>query len=590
MRKFALMEGESGAARQLAGLLRSGAGELAAHRVARLVAEACAGAEAADAARVCGALRDSVFGLCEDGTLTLRDARLLCREIDAAQAAALDGLASPQRALDALERALSDTSARGLPDLALQGSPSADSAALLIDESGGLVVRAAAGLEMPPEVAAPGRVAARALSQRTQVEASDAEGARAVLALPLQSGEEVLGVLRISSRTAWQFTPEEVRFLQAIAFRAATLLAGDDPQTRLRHTLRTFQSLIDASPLPIVSNDRNGLVQIWNRAAEEMFGWHRDEVVGKPNPLVPIELADEWLAIREHVHAGGIIRSREVRRARKDGTLLDLALSIAPLRDPVGAVSGAIAILVDITDHKKREEEAVRTARFREHFVGIVSHDLRNPLTAILTSAQLLLRYGELPERQARVVARISSSADRMARMIDDLLDFTRTRLGGEFPIHRRRVDLRQICEQTIEELEFAYTRQVKLEAQGDLWGDWDPDRMAQVISNLVGNALQHSEGDVTVTLRGESDVVLLETKNDGPSIPRELLPYVFEPGRRGDARAGGLGLGLFIVQQIVLAHGGGIEVQSIEGDGTIFTAALPRKARHKAYNPPGAG
>jgi len=97
----------------------------------------------------------------------------------------------------------------------------------------------------------------------------------------------------------------------------------------------------------------------------------------------------------------------------------------------------------------------------------------------------------------------------------------------------------------------------VKLDAQGDLWGDWDPDRMAQVISNLVGNALQHSDGDVTVMLHGETDFVVLETNNGGPPIPRDVLAHIFEPGRRGDARAGGLGLGLFIVQQIVLGARG---------------------------------
>jgi len=582
MRKFAAMGGEAGSARQLAGLLRGGGGELAAQRVARLVAEACAGAEPAEASRLCGSLRDSVLGLCDDGALTLAEARLLCREIDAAQSATLECFSSSSRAMDALERALSETSARGLPDLALQGALSADSAALLIDESGTLAVRAAAGLPAPPGVAGAESVAGRALARKTQVEESDVEGARAVLAVPLQSGEDVVGVLRVSSRTAWHFNPDEVRFLRAIALRAASLLTGDDPQTRLHQTLLTFQSLIEASPLPIISIDRDGLIEIWNHAAEELFGWRRDEMVGTHSPLVPQDLGDEWNAIRDEVFAGGVIRSREVRRVGKDGTMLDLALSIAPLRDPAGAVSGAIAILADITDRKRGEEDGARRALFREHLLGIVSHDLRNPLTAIVTSAQLLLRYGELPERQARVVARISSSADRMARMIDDLLDFARTRLGGEFPIHPRRVDLRQICEQTVDELEFAYTRQVKLDAQGDLWGDWDPDRMAQVISNLVGNALQHSDGDVAVTLHGETDVVVLETKNGGPPIPRDVLAHIFEPGRRGDARAGGLGLGLFIVQQIVLAHGGSIEVRS-NGHGTTFTAALPRKGRQTA-------
>jgi PAS domain S-box-containing protein len=389
-------------------------------------------------------------------------------------------------------------------------------------------------------------------------------------------------VLRVTSRTAWQFGAEQKRFLEALAVRAGMLLTGEDPETRLQNTFRTFESLIEASPLPIIAIDRAGLVQIWNRAAEELFGWTRAEVVGHPLPAAPADLADGALAIHEEVQAGNVIRNREVRKARKDGALMDLALSAAPLRDASGTVSGSIAIMVDITDRKHREEEAERTARFREHFVGIVSHDLRNPLTAIVTSAELLLRYGELPERQARVVARIGSSADRMARMIGDLLDFARSKLGGEFPIHARRIDLRQICEQTVEELEFAYTRQVKLDAQGDLWGDWDPDRIAQVISNLVGNALQHSDGEVTVTLRGENDFVVLETRNGGPSIPSEVLPHVFEPGRRGDARSGGLGLGLFIVQQIVLAHGGSIEVTSSEGAGTTFTLALPRKGRQK--------
>ena len=576
------MAGEAGAARQLAGLLRGGGRDRVAQRVARVVAEACAGVEPAEASRLCSTLRESILELCEKGALTVPEARTLCQEVDAAEAATLETLTTPHRALDALERALSDTSARALPQLAVEGTLAADSAALLIAERDALMVRATAGLELPTEAAGAHSVSARAVDERAIVEVADSEGARAVYAVPLRLGEEVLGALRVSSQTAWKFNEDEKRFLRAIATRAAALLTGEGPQARLEHTLRTFESLIEASPLPIVSIDRDGRVQIWNRAAEELFGWPRIEVLGRPLPLVPPDLREESAAIQEETLAGQVIRNREVRRRRKDGTEIDLALSVAPLRDPGGAVSGSIAILVDISDRKQRETQAARTARFREHFVGIVSHDLRNPLTAIVTSAHLLLRYGELPERQARVVARIASSADRMARMIDDLLDFARSKLGGEFPIHRRRIDLRQICEQTVEELEFAFTRQVKLEANGDLWGDWDPDRIAQVISNLVGNAVQHSDGDVKVTLRGEADVVVLETHNGGPPIPHEVLSHIFEPGRRGDARSGGLGLGLFIAQQIVLAHGGSIEVTSNDGDGTKFTVALPRKGRHK--------
>src|SRR2546428_12696686 len=165
MRMFASMGGEAGAARQLAGLLRGGGGELAAQRVARLVAEACAGVEPAESARQCAALRDSVLQLCEDGTLTPTEARLLCREIDGAQAAMLDALSSPQRVLDALERALSDTPPRDLPDLAVQGALSADSAALLIGENGKPVIPAAAGLGIPPDAADPRRGAGPARAE-----------------------------------------------------------------------------------------------------------------------------------------------------------------------------------------------------------------------------------------------------------------------------------------------------------------------------------------------------------------------------------------------------------------------------------------
>jgi len=577
--------GATGEARRLAGLLRAANGgqrERIARRVVRLVAEACDGEDAAGAARACAALRDSVLDLCQGGVLSLGDARLICNEIDVAAAAALERSAGARRALEAVHRSLVTTSAAELPQLALEGAPSLDSAVLLLAESGRLSARGAAGTTLQDDVAAPGSVAARAAHEKAVVEASAVEDSRVVLALPLLSGSDVLGVMRFASRRAAHFGADEKRFLGAVATRAATLLAGTEAETRLRHTLRTVQSLIDASPLPILSVDRSRRVQLWNTAAEELFGWTHDEVMGRPSPLVSDDAAGEAAEILAAVEAGGIVRNREIRRPRKDGSPLDLALSAAPLRDAAGEVTGSIAILADITDSRRRELDAQRTARFREQFVGIVGHDLRNPLTAIVTSAQLLVRYGEMSERQARVLNRISASADRMARMIDDLLDFARSRLGGGFPIQRKRVDLRQLCEQTVEELEFAWTRAIPVDSDGDLWGNWDPDRMAQVISNLVGNALQHSKGEVRVVLRAEADVVTLQTWNGGTPIPGEVLPHLFEPGRR-DSRSSGLGLGLYIVQQIVLAHGGSLEVRSLEEEGTTFTVTLPRRARHIA-------
>ncbi|MGZ6124852.1 MAG: PAS domain S-box protein, partial [Myxococcales bacterium] len=386
------MGGEAGAARQLAGLLREGGGGLAAQRVARLVADVCAGADSIEAVRLCAGLRDSLLELLESGALNPAEARVLFREIDAALAAALDALRSSGHALEALERALSESSVRNLPQLVLEGSGAADSAAILIAEGGALVVRASAGLDLPAEAGGPESVARRCLALREAVEDSGCENARGVLALPLEANGEVAAVLRASSRTAWRFGDDERAFLRAIGRRAASLLAGGTARGPLRQALRTFESLVEASPLPIVAIDRDAQVQIWNRAAEELFGWGRDEVMGKPLLLVPAELREEARSIEEEVRAGKIVRNREVRWACRDGARLDLALFVAPLRDSAGAFSGAISILADISDRKRREEEAVLTARFREHLLGIVSHDLRNPLTAIVTSAQLLLR------------------------------------------------------------------------------------------------------------------------------------------------------------------------------------------------------
>jgi len=356
-----------------------------------------------------------------------------------------------------------------------------------------------------------------------------------------------------------------------------------------RNLAQGFEQLIEAAPLPIVSFDRDGKVRIWNRAAEEITGFSRAEVIGKTDPTRPDQRSEEeGLALHAKARSTGSIVTAEVHRKRKDGSPFDLLVSIAPLRDPLGAISGTISIAADITERKRNLEEAQRTARFREQFVGIVGHDLRNPLSAIVTAAQLLLRHGSLSERHSRAISRILSSGDRMARMIDDLLDFTRSRLGGGFPIARRRVDLAELTAQVIEELELAYPeRSVELHRDGDAWGSWDPDRLAQVVSNLIGNALQHSPENavVRVDLRDKGDRVELETCNEGPPIPHEVLPHIFEPGRRGPSGRGraasnGLGLGLYIVQQIVLAHDGSISVRSSQDDGTRFCVVLPRRAR----------
>ncbi|WP_375770417.1 ATP-binding protein [Archangium gephyra] len=235
----------------------------------------------------------------------------------------------------------------------------------------------------------------------------------------------------------------------------------------------------------------------------------------------------------------------------------------------------------------KREEAARQTALFREQFLGILGHDLRNPLQAISGNAALLLRYGGLSEPQRKALNRISISSDRMARMISDILDFTRTRLGGGYTLQRTWMNVHEVLKQVVEELEVAHPRKrFELDVSGTGWGEWDADRIAQAASNLVGNAVQYSPEDspVRVVARDEGDGVRVEVHNLGTPIPAERLTHIFDPfvrgrdgSRSGSGSRSGLGLGLYITHEIVKAHGGSLQVRSNEAEGTCFWLKLPR-------------
>ena len=237
----------------------------------------------------------------------------------------------------------------------------------------------------------------------------------------------------------------------------------------------------------------------------------------------------------------------------------------------------------DITDRKRQQTEVSTRAVFAEQLIGIVSHDLRNPLNAILLSVTAMLRREEVSERQAKALARISSAAERSVRLIHDLLDFTRARLGGGISLTRRPADLHRLTQHTVEEVRLVHPeRQIELVHDGPATGEWDEDRLAQVVTNLVNNALAYSppESRVRVETRGEEGAVVLRVHNWGEPIPPALLPRLFEPMTRGGetgSAARSIGLGLYIVTSIVRAHGGTVEVHSTASEGTTFTVRLPR-------------
>ena len=227
-----------------------------------------------------------------------------------------------------------------------------------------------------------------------------------------------------------------------------------------------------------------------------------------------------------------------------------------PLTHQDGTRAGAMIVTRDETERMRLEAELRRRGEERERVMGVLGHDLRNPLSAIAMAALRLVRHGLSPLQQ-ELVTLVQGSVARMQRMISDLLDFSRVRAGGELPVARQpNVALRAICADVVAELKLAHPdRQIVAQFAGDGLGAFDPDRLAQVISNLIGNAVEHGgcASPIDVRLAETADAVELSVHNSGPPIDATARARLFEPFRRGEtASEGGVGLGLFIVEHVV--------------------------------------
>lgn len=212
-------------------------------------------------------------------------------------------------------------------------------------------------------------------------------------------------------------------------------------------------------------------------------------------------------------------------------------------------------------------------ARERALLMSMLSHDLRGPLASILGGLHQLRRR-RLGDSDYMLVERLHACARRMSRIVDLLLDFE---YGRNIPLLRRQFDLGELCAEVVDELEAGQGIKVSLNQLGDTTGEWDRDRLARVISNLVGNALVHGDlNSAALTVDGRGNDVVIACHNTGPPINSELFSRLFDPFARG-ARSAGLGLGLYIVARAVQEHGGRISVSSTFDDGTTFTVRLPR-------------
>jgi signal transduction histidine kinase len=248
----------------------------------------------------------------------------------------------------------------------------------------------------------------------------------------------------------------------------------------------------------------------------------------------------------------------------------------------VAAQLGAYLTTVRLVEEQlEAARELSEAHRFQQQLVAIVSHDLRNPLAVITMSTQHLLRSCDA--KAIDKLERVLANARRADGIIRDLLDGTQARLGGGIPIVRESMDLERVLREAVADARAAHPdRVVRFDSAGPLSGAGDAGRLAQVASNLLGNALRYSppDGEVRVELRPGPDGAEIVVQNGGPPIPADLLPHIFDPFRRGPVRTrtaeAGLGLGLHIVREIVRGHEGRIEARSAADSGTTFSVSLP--------------
>lgn len=370
-----------------------------------------------------------------------------------------------------------------------------------------------------------------------------------------------------------------ILFLEDFTQRAAA-------EGALRRDRDLLHAIIESTTDAVFAKDLQGRYVLINPAAARAFGRPTSEVLGRTDEeLLGLHAAD---ATMEHDRAVFDLGETATYEGADGGPGFGCIWQSnkGVLRQPDGAVCGVFGISRDITQRKRQEEEREKEGSFRERFIGVLGHDLGNPLAAIRLSAAALLARESLAPAELRMVQRIDGSAERMARLVKQLLDFTRARMAGGIPLRPRDVALDEVCRRVIAELELAHgDRSIQLEVRGDCNGFWDEERLAQVLSNLVANALQHSPPGtpVSVHLEGVESLLRVEVHNAGPPIPAALRSHLFEPFHRSESsaskppRAGGLGLGLYIVAQIVQAHGGTVEVSSTVEEGTSFVLLLPR-------------
>ena len=347
-------------------------------------------------------------------------------------------------------------------------------------------------------------------------------------------------------------------------------------------------AIVESTDDAIISMDLEGTVRTWNAAAERLLGYPAEEVVGRSiRTVIPASRQNEEDEILTKVSAGERVAPFDTQRVNKNGTLIDVSVTVSPLRDRAGAITGASKIVRDIDARKRAEEALLEASRLKDEFLSMASHELRTPLTTLRLQAdtlgRTLRRIEAADDRVGKRLAAMDSQFDRMEALVRTLLDVSRI-TAGQLVLELTEFDLAEVAREVLERFEEqaeSAGSELRLRAR-EVMGRWDRDRIDQVLTNLVGNAIKYGNGQpVEVVLDERESQALLVVHDRGIGISPEDQERIFERFERArDTNlVSGLGLGLWIAKRMVEAHGGRIAVESALGQGATFTVTLPKAA-----------
>jgi PAS domain S-box-containing protein len=332
-------------------------------------------------------------------------------------------------------------------------------------------------------------------------------------------------------------------------------------------------AIVDSSFDAIIGKTLDGTITDWNRAAEDLYDYTAAEIIGQPiTTIVPSDRREELADILARLARGEQIAHHETERVRKDGTRVEVSVSISPIRDSTGRIIGASKIARDITERRAVERQ-------KQAFLEMIAHDLGSPLTAIQAYAQLLQRRQAYSER---AVSAILGEARRMGRLASDVLATARLD-AGRLELRRAPTDAVALAGECVAQATLlSGDQRIRVEApQHPVVGFWDQDRLMQVLTNLLDNAAKYApDGEVVVRVTEDADDVEITVIDHGPGLTPAEANRIFERFFRAGsavAKASGVGLGLFISKHLVEAHGGRMWVESTPGQGSTFAFSLPR-------------